>query len=76
MWGALANLAIWIFGLIFNRKTEDPGVKLGRTEVQRDAAEAEIVRVDKAIAARDSAPSDFDSLRDSPDNRARAKPDG
>lgn len=76
MWGALANLAIWIFGLIFNRKPEDQGVKLGRTEAQKDAAEAQLARVDRAIAARDGVGSDYDSLRDSPDNRARSKPGG
>lgn len=69
--GWIIKLVISLLGWWLGKKEEDPNVKLGRVETQKNAAEAELNRVDNAIGARDKQPTDYDSLFNDPANRSK-----
>lgn len=68
--GVIIQLVLALLGWWFGKKEEDPNVKLGRVEAEKNAAEAELSRVDNAIGARSSVPTDYDSLYNDPANRS------
>lgn len=72
--GWIATLILDLLKWWFGKKEEDPNVKLGRVEAEKNAAEAELKRVDSAIRARDAVPTDYDGLFNDPANRSKNNP--